>query len=103
MPEPTNSVCMALPLLLEAFDTHTDHRLLYRRLGICAENLSAHNEYYQHSFFVDYEALAREKRLQEALYKIRSKFGANAMFLGKNMSEGATALERNTQIGGHKA
>ena len=103
MPEPTNSVCMASPLLLEAFDAHTDHRLLYRRLGICAEDLSAHNEYYQHSFFVDYEALAREKQLQEALYKIRSKFGANAMFLGKNMSEGATALERNTQIGGHKA
>jgi len=44
-----------------------------------------------------------EKHLQGALREIRSKYGANAMFQGKNMLEGATQLERNVQIGGHRA
>jgi DNA polymerase V len=53
--------------------------------------------------FIDYEALEREKRLQGALSEVRSKYGANALFTGKNMLEGATQLERNQQIGGHRA
>ena len=51
--------------------------------------------------FIDYEALEREKRLQEALVSV-PKYGANALFTG-NMLEGATQLERNQQIGGHRA
>ena len=101
--EATNSAFTAASLLLEAFDRHTDHRLLYRRLGICADDVKADDGYYQFNFFVDHEALMREKHLQSALRKIRASYGANAMFTGKNMAEGATQLERNTQIGGHRA
>ena len=103
MPEATNCAVTAAPLLLDAFDKRTDHRLLYRRLGICADEVVPDSGFYQCNFFIDYEALERERRLQAALAKVRSRYGPNALFQGKNMLEGATQLERNVQIGGHKA
>ena len=48
-------------------------------------------------------ALQRERRVQEALLDIRDRFGKNAVVKGLNLRKGATALERNRQIGGHKA
>ena len=64
--------------------------------------------------FTDYEALekqqkaeaeaeAKERRIQETLLNIKNKFGKNAILRGLNLEEGATAIERNKQIGGHKA
>ena len=41
--------------------------------------------------------------MQEALLKIRDRFGKNSVVKGMNLQEGATAMERNKQIGGHKA
>ena len=102
MPMDTNSVSTAAPLILDSFDKRTDHRLLYRRLGVCANDVHEDYGFYQQNMFIDYEALEREKRLQGALSEVRSKYGANALFLGKNMLEGATQLERNEQIGGHR-
>ena len=68
----------------------------------------------QLDLFTDYEAqrkkqeeeeaaLDREKRMQEAMLSIKKKFGKNAMLKGMNLQEGATARDRNEQIGGHKA
>ena len=48
-------------------------------------------------------ALDREKRMQEAMLSIKKKFGKNAVLKGMNLQEGATAKDRNEQIGGHKA
>ena len=45
----------------------------------------------------------KEKKLQEAMLSIKKKYGKNAVLKGKNLEEGATAMERNGQIGGHKA
>ena len=45
----------------------------------------------------------KERKLQEAMLDIRKRFGKNAVLKGMNLEEGATARERNTQIGGHKA
>ena len=103
MPVDTNSGSIISPRLLEAFDQKTDHRLLYRRLGLCADDVREDTGYFQINMFVDYEALEREKKLQGALREVRSKYGANTIFLGKNLLEGATQLERNAQIGGHRA
>ena len=103
MPMETNSVKTVAPLLLEAFDKKTDHRLLYRRLGICADHVKAEEGFYQMNLFIDHEALLREKRLQAALGVLRSKYGSNTVFKGSNLLEGATQLERNRQIGGHRA
>ena len=41
--------------------------------------------------------------MQQALLNIRGKFGKNAILRGMNLEDGATAVERNSQIGGHKA
>ena len=45
----------------------------------------------------------REHRLQAAMIEVRRRFGKNALVRGMNLLEGATAMERNRQIGGHKA
>jgi DNA polymerase V len=47
--------------------------------------------------------LERERRMQEAMLSIKKKFGKNAVLKGMNLEEGATAKDRNDQIGGHKA
>ena len=103
MPMETNSAATVAPLLLNAFDRNTDHRLLYRRLGICAENVKTDNGFFQMDLFTDYETLKREKRLQETLGKLRAKYGNSVVFKGKSLLGGATQLERNKQIGGHRA
>ena len=45
----------------------------------------------------------KEKRIQHAMLDIKKKFGKNAILKGMNLEEGATAKDRNSQIGGHKA
>ena len=47
--------------------------------------------------------LEREQKIQKAVLEIQKKFGKNAILKGINLEEGATAVERNQQIGGHKA
>jgi DNA polymerase V len=70
--------------------------------------------YEQMDLFTDYEALEkeraaaqkaqeREKKMQKAVLEIRKRFGSNSIVRGMNLQEGATAMERNSQIGGHKA
>ena len=65
-------------------------------------------------FFTDYaaederqkeerEELEREKKMQEAVIGIKKKFGKNAILKGMNLEEDATARDRNSQIGGHRA
>lgn len=53
--------------------------------------------------FTDYDALNREKRLRAALLEVRTRYGADALLKGTNLLEGATTIERNRQIGGHRA
>ena len=68
------------------------------------------SEYEQLDFFTDAKKneeeennLKKEKDMQNAIVKIKQKYGKNAIIKGMNLEEGATALERNRQIGGHKA
>ena len=49
------------------------------------------------------QTLENEKKLQKAVIDIKKKFGKNAILKGMNLQEGATAKDRNRQIGGHKA
>jgi len=53
--------------------------------------------------FAENAALSREKRRQQAVLSIRKKYGKNAILKGMNFEEGATTIDRNRQIGGHKA
>ena len=94
--------------------------LLIRRLTIAANRvvdaatIKQEPQYEQMNLFTDYEAmkaekeqekkaLEREKSMQKAMLEIKKKFGKNAILKGMNLEEGATAKDRNAQIGGHKA
>ena len=69
---------------------------------MCADDIRKDISAYQMNMFVDFEELEHDRKLQGAMHEVRKKFGANAVFRGMNLLEGATALERNQQIGEHK-
>ncbi len=103
------------------FERIVSRRLLVRRINVTANHIipetdvtDQSRESEQLNMFVDYEAhdraqleeeetLARERKMQEAMIEIKKKYGKNAILKGMNFEEGATARERNRQIGGHKA
>ena len=100
--EKTNSPQLISDALLAQFDAKTDRRLLFRKLNLSANNISENTGIYQLDLFTDYEALDRERRIQGAMLAIRRKFGSNAVVKGMDLLEGATTIERNGQIGGHR-
>ncbi len=70
-----------------------------------AEQLDLFTDYAEAARLQEEEetSLQRERGLQQAALEIRKKFGKNALIKGMNLEEGATSVERNGQIGGHKA
>ena len=116
----TSSTREILQAVSELYDRIVDPDLLVRRLNIVANHVideasvPAQPEVEQLDLFTDYEArnrqqaenaaaLKRERSQQEAILSIKKKFGKNAILKGTNLEEGATAKDRNAQIGGHKA
>ena len=106
--------------VMELYDRIIDEKLLVRRVTIAACHLAEESqaqqeeEYEQLDLFTDYtqaqeerEEQAREdekeRQLQHAVLDIKKKYGKNAILKGMNFVEGATTIERNGQIGGHKA
>lgn len=109
---------------LSLYDRIIDNNLLIRKINLCAANLEINDwvkeivkgeqlkeivKGEQLSLFdnVDVnqsrEEVKEEEMFQKVLINIRNKFGKNALLRGINLEEGATAKERNSQIGGHKA
>ena len=116
----TSSTRQVIQAVTELFDRIVDKKLLVRRLSMAATHVIPEGEaqnkmkFEQMDLFTDYAALqkeqekqeaelAREKRMQKAVLEIKKKFGKNAILKGMNLEEGATARDRNSQIGGHKA
>lgn len=116
----TSSTKLITDAVMELYDRIVDPALLVRRLNIAANHVVAEDSVKKVDFveqldlFTDYEALEkqrkdeeaaleREKKMQQAVLSIKKKFGKNAILKGMNFEEGATAKERNEQIGGHKA
>ncbi len=103
------------------FDRIVDPSLLIRRMNITANRVTDEKNApkvtdlgEQLDMFTDYDALSaekerekadleREKRMQQAMLTIKKKYGKNAILKGMNFEDGATAKDRNAQIGGHKA
>ena len=117
---PTSSSRVILDQVSKLFDRIVNPDLLIRYLNITVGNVvdenleSTHVDVQQLDLFTDYEAeerkrqeentaLDKERKLQEAQLAIKRRFGKNAILKGLNFEEGATARERNKQIGGHKA
>ena len=99
----TNALSAILAPGLDSFDKKADRALLFRKLGVCAEDVRVDNSAFQLDLFTDEAALEKERSLSAAMLEIRKKYGANSLLKGLNFREGATAIERNTQIGGHRA
>lgn len=117
----TSSTKRIINVATTLFDKIVDANLLIRRINIVAGHVLPEDEAPNRSddceqldMFTDYaavqaqrqkeeEELNRERKVQEALLTIKKRFGKNAILKGMNLQEGATAKDRNEQIGGHKA
>lgn len=115
----TDSFQEILKAVLELFDQITDEKLMVRRMYVVANHVIPATEVpeerpVQLNLFEDATAiqqaqehrkmaLEREHRLQKTLLAIKGRYGKNAILKGMNFQEGATARERNGQVGGHRA
>lgn len=116
----TSSTKLITEGFLSLYDTIINKKMLIKKINMYVANLSNEDEVThkpqleQFDLFTDYEELerkeqkekeelAKEKKVQETLIELRNKFGKNAILKGINIEEGSTAVERNGQIGGHKA
>ena len=99
----TNIPGIVTERIMQDVDRKSDHRILLRRLGVCACDVASDEGIYQLDLFTDYDALSKEKQLHAALLEVRTKYGANAILKGLNLLDGATTKMRNEQIGGHRA
>lgn len=117
----TSSTKQIMKAASNLFDRIVDANLLIRRLNIVAAHVIPESDaqrpgetFEQLDLFTDYAAaqaerernqaeLERERRMQETMLTIKKRFGKNAILKGMNLEEGATAKDRNAQIGGHKA
>ncbi len=122
--EYTSSTRLITQAAMELFDRIVDPDLLSRRITIAAcriisdtdakELKTGTDSYEQMDLFTDYTSKQqedeareaeneKERRMQEAVLSIKKKYGKNAILKGMNFEDGATAIQRNAQVGGHKA
>jgi len=119
----TSSTKRILEATMELYDRIMDKKLSVRRINVTAAHVIPESEAKekitvceQISMFdepdsiesqeqrqEDAAAEEKEKRIQKTLLEIKKKYGKNAILKGMNLEEGATAKDRNRQIGGHKA
>ena len=118
LPQPSSSARLITQAIIRLYDSMVDASLLVRRITIGTYNVTPaaqqNTSDVQLDLFSDpevveaqrkkeQESLAREQRMQKATLAIKRKFGKNAILRGTDFEEGATARDRNRQIGGHKA
>ncbi len=115
----TSSTKIITEKVMELYDRIVDPQLTVRRMYVVANHVINENNIEEQppeqlDFYTDYEALERqkaeeeerlfrEKNMQKALIGIKKKYGKNAVLKGMNLEEGATTVERNGQVGGHRA
>ena len=121
LPRKTSSARSITDAVLGVYDAKVNSKLSIRRLTITANRLVGEDTAQQEpeapvqfNLFDNIEVqeqrlqeevaqLERERKIQEAMLGIKKKFGKNAILNGGSYLDGATAKERNKQIGGHKA
>ena len=116
----TSSTREIMDAVMDLYERIVDRELLVRRIYLTANHVideaqaGGKETYEQLNLFTDYEAqrekraeeekaFEKERRMQEAVLRIKKRFGKNAILKGMNLEEGAMTIERNGQIGGHKA
>jgi DNA polymerase V len=109
----TSSTRLIVDAVMDLYDRIVDPALLIRRVTVVANHLVSETDAAgaqaceQLDLFTDYETrdkeLEKERKLQEAMLSVKKKYGKNAILKGTNLQVGATTIDRNRQIGGHKA
>ena len=116
----TSSTKLISEAVLKLYEEIVGKNMLIRRVTIAANNLVNEStiedkpKYEQLNLFIDsddllkkrekeHEELKKERKIQGAMIGIKKRYGKNAVVRGANLQEGATTIERNRQIGGHKA
>ncbi|MBE6354915.1 DNA methylase [Treponema sp.] len=98
----TSSMSKITDAVLTVFDRIIDKTLLAKRLNLTAEKVIPQKEE-QADLFTTVHEQKKERSLQETMLKLQNKFGKNTILKGSDFEEGATTIERNRQIGGHRA
>ena len=101
----TNADVVLIPEIVKLYEEVVDPKMPIRRIYIVANNVKEEG-YHQLSIFdnEDKEELKdKNRKLQEAVLGIKNRYGKNAILKGMNLEEGGTTVERNSQIGGHRA
>ena len=114
----TSSSKIIMEQTVSLFDQIVNRNLLIRKINICANNVILEKDgkkktiYQQFDLFSDNHLeekkmeedlinLEKENKIQHTIIDIKKKYGKNAILKGMNLEEGATAISRNKQIGGH--
>ena len=101
---PTNADVVLIPAISELFERIVDKNLPVRRMNISCNNLTEEKvESEQLSLLEEPKDTEKNHVIQETILQVKKQFGKNAVFRASDLQEGATALERNRQIGGHKS
>lgn len=98
----TSSQSVMADAVMKLFDRIVDPKLTVRRLNLVAADIvdASHEQY---DLFTDVQKQEKEKKRLKAELLIKKRFGKNAIVKGMDLQEGATTIERNGQIGGHRA
>lgn len=110
----TSSSKLVVNAAMDVFYRIADRSLSVRKVSICANHITDENKTepanVQLDLFIDYskikaeeDALKKERSLQNAMLRIQKRYGKNAILKGTNLQDCATTVERNNQVGGHKA
>ena len=112
--EYTSSTRKIVDATVELYQRIVDPQLLVRRISLAANHviqeceIAETDSYEQMNLFTEQKQREkkereRERSMQQAVLELKKKFGKNAVLKGMKLQEGATTIERNRQIGGHKA
>ena len=98
----TNSAKQMIKYATLLYDRIIDKHTPIRRFTVTFNNV-IDEAYQQYDLFTNLEDVEKEHKIQKAMLDIKDKYGKNAILKGMNLQEGATTMERNKQIGGHKS
>lgn len=98
----TSSARRIIEYAVQLYDRIIDRNTPIHRFSLTFNNV-VDEAFQQYDLFTDPAELEKENKLQKAMLDIKNKFGKNAILKGMNLQKGATTMERNRQIGGHKS
>ena len=112
----TSSTKIIMDSTMKLYERIINKDLLVRRINVTAENVINMEQvedskpFEQIDLFTDYHQKEeeekeekKERELQKAVIEIKNKYGKNAIIKGMNLQDAGTTIDRNKQVGGHKA